>query len=476
MGARGWHCNVRARKSDLGSLWLEGPVLVSGMLAPSPRLILISLLLAPAVLLPGDAPEMAAFVLGGYFCVAIVALGDASAGRKRSRQLEISLPEVTRVSKDHATELKLQVTRKSEKIRRLAIGLIWPEHLKADRREMDVTLGESGEKWQFSWPFTARRRGLYRFGEIFFELVSPLGLWTVRRELPQQAEVRVFPNLRHERQQLANLFMNRGLAGMKLQRMVGQGREYERLREYSPGDSLLDIHWKASAKHSELVTKTYQVERTQEIYLVMDASRLSGRRIDGRAPEEEQSVLERFVTAASVLNIAANRNGDLFGLIAHDDRILRFLRASSGGAHQRAVQNALFTLESSRTTPDIDEVVTFIRTRLRRRALIIWLTDLSDPILAEALIERIRLVAGKHLLLVGMCQSPNVGELFDPARPVEGDEDIYHRLAGHLRWQKLRRRQIDLRVAGADMALFNEEKLAVEIVNRYLQVKLRQLI
>ena len=69
--------------------------------------------------------------------------------------------------------------------------------------------------------------------------------------------------------------MNRGAFGVHAQRQVGQGREFEKLREYAPGDSYIDIHWKATAKRGRPVTKLYQVERTQEVYVIIDASRLA---------------------------------------------------------------------------------------------------------------------------------------------------------------------------------------------------------
>src|SRR5207247_1367554 len=87
------------------------------------------------------------------------------------------------------------------------------------------------------------------------------------------------------------------------------------------------------------------------------------------------SALDRCVIAALVLALAAQRQGDLFGLVAFSDRIVRFLRARNGRAHFNACRDALFALEPESVSPDFDEIAAFLRLRLRRRALLLFFTD-----------------------------------------------------------------------------------------------------
>src|SRR5262249_50643241 len=126
-------------------------------------------------------------------------------------------------------------------------------------------------------------RGCYSLKQVFLEAPSPIGFWGWRKALPVSAEIRVYPNLLNERRNLAALFLRRGALGAHAQRQVGKGREFEKLREYLPGGSFEDIHWKATAKRGHPITKIFQVERTQEIYVVVDSSRLSARSV-GRVP------------------------------------------------------------------------------------------------------------------------------------------------------------------------------------------------
>ncbi|MEK7795021.1 MAG: DUF58 domain-containing protein, partial [Candidatus Hydrogenedentota bacterium] len=220
------------------------------------------------------------------------------------------------------------------------------------------------------WPCTAAKRGSFEIENVYIDRTSPWGLWSRYDVLPARAEVRVYPNLAKERRHAPALFLNRGPFGVHAQRQVGKGREFEKLREYAPGDDYEDIHWKATARRGKPITKEFQIERTQEVYVVIDSSRLSGREITDADGESITTQLERFVSASLVLALAAERQGDLFGVVAFDSRVLKFVRAKSGAAHFNTCREALYQLQPVDVNPDLDELSTFLHLRLRKRALL----------------------------------------------------------------------------------------------------------
>jgi uncharacterized protein (DUF58 family) len=274
--------------------------------------------------------------------------------------------------------------------------------------------------------------------------------------------------------------MNRGSFGVHARRQVGRGREFEKLREYIPGDSIEDVHWKATAKRGHPVTKVYQIERTQEIYVIIDASRLSGRqagreaRVEGRE-QNDSTALERFITAALVLGLAAEQQGDLFGLLTFSDKIETFIRARNGKAHYHACRDALYTLQPREVAPDFDELSTFIRLRMRRRALLLFLTSLDDPVVAESFVRNMDLLCRQHLVLVNMLQPPGVRPIFSNEN-VTTTNELYGELAGHLRWQQLRELEKVLQRRGVRLSLLQSERLAVDLVSQYVTVKQRQAL
>ncbi|HWQ91559.1 MAG TPA: DUF58 domain-containing protein, partial [Clostridia bacterium] len=255
------------------------------------------------------------------------------------------------------------------------------------------------------------------------------------------------------------------------------------------GDGFDEIHWKATARRGKPITKVFQIERTQEVYVILDASRLSARRVEagcavpaeGAAGDEvgqgygSVTVLERFITAGLLLGLAAEQHGDLFGLLTFSDRVNSFVRAKNGKAHYSACRDTLYTLEPKIVTPDYDELCTFIRLRLRRRALLVFLTSLDDAVIAESFVRNLDLVRRQHLVLVNMIQPPGIAPVFSNPN-VSSVDDLYQHLGGHLLWSKLRELEKVLQRRGVRFSLLENERLAAELVSQYLNVKRRQML
>jgi len=265
------------------------------------------------------------------------------------------------------------------------------------------------------------------------------------------------------------VFLNRAGAGAHIQRQVGQGREFEKLRDYAHRDPVTDIHWKATAKRGRPVTKVFQIERTQEVYVVLDASRLAGREAG------DETDFERSLRAALVLAAAAERQGDLFGAVAFDSQVRRFVRAGGGRGHFAACRDALFALQPQPVTPDFEELCTELRLRLRRRALLLFLTALDDPVLAESFVRGMKLLSRQHLVVVVQPRPPGAHALFE-RRDVTNLNEVYADLAGHVRWQKLRLLEQVLRRQNVRFVLADHETLATTALRQYLAVKQRQLL
>ncbi|HTV63461.1 MAG TPA: DUF58 domain-containing protein [Alphaproteobacteria bacterium] len=444
------------------------------MIVPRARLLFwTSLVVLPCAFLAGTAPDMAAPSFAMMGILLLLAMADAIAARKNIAGISVELPAVARMSKDREAILKLGIRNQKQRRRTMRIGLPWPREIESSTDVLDAQLPAQSEWSQLSWSCTPRKRGNYKFNEVYLEGESPLGLWAARKPVPVQSEIRVYPNLLNDRKNLSALFLNRGHFGLHAQRQVGKGRDFEKLRDYMPGDGYDEIHWKATARRGKPITKLFQIEKTQEVYVIVDRSRLSAR----TAGESigDASALERFVTAALVLGLAAEQQGDSFGLLAFGDKVEKFVRAKNGQAHYNACRDALYTLQPEIVTPDFDELCTFIRLRLRRRALLIFLTALDDPAVAESFVRSLALIRRQHLILVNMLQPPGVKPLFsNPA--VKDLDDIYKELGGHLRWQKLRELQKILGRMGVQFSLLKNERLSAELVSQYLSVKQRQLL
>lgn len=467
-------------------------------LAPKTRLLTwFTLLALPFATLAVALPEWALVGWGVVGLFVLLAACDAAVGFGGLEGLRVELPKVVRLSKDRPGELELHILNQLQRGREVRLGLAWPRELVTPHADFTTLLPEKSERSRLLWPFTPLKRGNFRFDRCYLEGSSPLGWWAIRTSTPVQCEVRVYPNLLTERKGVAALFLNRGQFGVHALRQVGKGRDFEKLREYVPGDDYGEIHWKATAKRGKPVTKVFQIERTQEVYVIVDASRLSAREVsvqssvfsnqsgqpdasDGASLNTDHctlktSVLERYLTAALVLGLAAERQGDLFGLLTFSDRVQSFVRAKNGKAHYAHCRDALYTLQPQLVSPDFDELASFIRLRLRRRALLVFLTALDDPLLAEQFTRNVELLAGQHLVLVNMMQPPGAQPLF-AAPDVAKVDDVYQRLGGHLQWHNLRELEMTFQHRGVQFSLLDNERLSAQLVTQYLAVKRRQLI
>lgn len=448
------------------------------MIVPTSRLMWIfGLIACPALTLAGIEPEQRSLGLAAAGSVLVLAVIDALLGRNLLGPLVAELPAIARIVKGREGILPLRLQHEGCRISTVRLALALPPGFQSSKPELVTGLPDAPAS-RYAWPVTAPERGHFPITTCHAETPSPMGLWLHRRALPVRCDVRVQPDLASALQANA-AFLARALSGTRSLRQVGKGRDFEKLRDYIPGDPVDDIHWRATAKRGHPVTKIFQVERTQEVYVLVDASRLSGRIL---APEQESAIprrreplLEQFIQSALLLGATAERQGDLFGLLTFASHVESFVRADNGGVHFSSCREQLVNLQVRPVTPDFEELASFIRVRLRRRALLLFLTSLDDPVAAEGFLRAVDLLRYQHLCVVVQPKAPGVQAIFSDDQ-VSTVDDLHHALAGHVHWRGLRELQSALQHRGVTLAMASSDGLAAELVTRYLDVKRRQAL
>lgn len=444
-----------------------------------------------AVYAEGAARAAALAVL---LLVVFVSTLDLLLSRRRLDGLSVEVPELIRSTKGRSLPVPVTFANRGLALSSLRYGLVLPAEFRAEG-EVVVRLAElaPGKSRQVDYPLTPLRRGCFQLDSVHAETPSLFRLWVLRRRFETPCEVRVYPDLRAERRRLSSLFLMRGNEGSRRVRQVGKGRDFEQLRDYQPGDDYIDVDWKATARRRVPVTRTYQIERTQEIYVVVDHSRLSAREIrvpverapDGDWLHREDSAggehlvttqLEKFLHCSLILASVAERQGDLFGFISFAEKEDRFIRARNGKAHYNLVRDALYTLEPKPVAPDFEQLMVALRQRLTRRALLVMLVDLGDPLTAEHFYRALPLVNRQHLVLVNMVRPERAHPLFSDKRLPESVAQVYENLGGHFQWQELRETANRLKHLGVELGIPEHEELCAQTVTQYLEIKRRQLI
>ncbi|MEE9495964.1 MAG: DUF58 domain-containing protein [Desulfobacterales bacterium] len=454
-------------------------------LVPTYRLLFfVGLIFLPFTLLVVVFSSIAAPTIVLALVIIIAVAMDAYRSQGRLEGIRVTLPEVVRISKGREGDFNLQIENQNLKVRRLRLGLAFPEEIYTPAVELRIELPQDNHISSIDWLLTGLKQGRYHLDTCYLETASLWGFWSIRTALRINMEIRVYPNLFDEHKNLSGLFLNKGL-GIHAQRQVGKGRDFEQLREYLPGDSFEDIHWKTTAKRGVPITKVYQIERTQQIYVIIDASRLSARSPDASslpiqgdaqtAVAKLTTILERFITAALIMALAAERQGDMFGLLTFDDKVRSFLTAKKGKAHFNICRDALYTLQPRSVSPDFAELLTFIGTKIRRRALLVFLTHLDDPVLADSFAQYIDLISRHHVILVNMLKPVAAKPLFS-SESVSSVDDIYNDLGGHLLWRRLQETQKVLQRRAVGFGMLDNENLCTELVSQYLTLKRRQVL
>ena len=239
------------------------------------------------------------------------------------------------------------------------------------------------------------RRGLFEFGATAVRFVSRFRLVWCEVKPGAASTVKVYPNLRRAREaELKALGARSLVAAHRRAVWRGEGRDFESLREYVPGDELRHVSWTATARRGKLTTRQYQIERDQTVLVVLDAGRLMTARI------ENETKFDSAINAALALMSAAERGGDVAGLAVFGRRIRAFVPPAKGRERTDAVLEALHAIEPELIEPSYTRAFEFVAANCKRRALVCVLTDLVDEEGSRELLQSLRILRPRHLPLV----------------------------------------------------------------------------
>ncbi len=274
------------------------------------------------------------------------------------------------------------------------------------------------------------------------------------------------PNLDEARRQSIYLVRSRQVEMEKRStRLRGAGRAFESLRDYRAGDELRDVCWTASARRGRLVARQYQIERSQTMWITIDAGRLMRARVAGL------SKLDHAVNAALALAQVALGTGDRVGVLAYGRRIGLRLPASRGSAHLRQLVDRLSRLQEDEWESDHLLAASRLLTDQTRRSLIVWITDLSETAMTPEVIRAASQLMARHVVIFVVIGEPDLKALAERV-PADAAE-MYETAAAQEVLQRRERLLATLRDGGALAIETTSSRLAAVLVNSYLDLKQR---
>jgi uncharacterized protein (DUF58 family) len=420
------------------------------------RAALLALLLAlPVALAPGAAVLLGCTVL----LVALVAVDVALAGPVSSLQVSRDGAQACRLG--DSAEVRLALLNTGSRRVRGVLRDAWVPSAGALPAVQDVDV-PPGERRVLTTTLTPTRRGDRRPDRVTVRSVGPLGIAARqgRHEVPWRVRVQPpFTSRKHLPERLARL---RTLDGLVAARVRGQGTEFDSLRDYVDGDDVRSIDWRATARRSEVVVRTWRPERDRQLLLVLDTGRTSAGRV-GDTPR-----LDASLDAALLLAALASRAGDRVDLLAVD----REVRAAVEGASRTDVLPRIVDvtagLEPALVESDGRRLVSEVLRRTRRRSLVVLFTTLDAAPLEEGLLPLLSSLTKRHTVVLAAVADPRVAELAQRRGTLD---EVYGAAAAERAQAERRRVTALLRRRGVEVVDAVPEALAPAVADAYLDLK-----
>lgn len=427
------------------------------------------LLLAVAFVLaatPGIAlAQPLAIVLGVALAAACIA--DAAAGPSRDAiAIERIVPKHLGLRRPLA--LRYRIENRSAREIRVAL-LEAPMRALAVSEEEAIARVPAGSSVEIEVPALAVARGTDAFTRVFFWFENRFGM--IRRraiaELPEA--IRVYPDLSAVERYGSLHVRNRLIeAGLRRMRTRGTGTEFESLREYGDGDAFRSIDWKATARRGRLMVVQREIERSQDVMMLIDCGRLMTARIG------EQRKLDYAITAGLSLASIASLASDRVGVVAFARDILVARSPRSTASSIRALTDAICDVEPRFEESDYARAFRYVGSHLHRRSLIVLFSDVIDPVAQALVLAELGSLARRHVVLCVFMNDAAVAKVL--ATPARTEDERYRTdvALGLAHERTVAARTLER--YGIDVIDAPAAKLSIAAIDEYLRIKARGLL
>ncbi|MFD6463871.1 DUF58 domain-containing protein, partial [Streptomyces roseolus] len=319
----------------------------------------------------------------------------------RARDLTLTREPLTVVRLDRSTEVELVLTNTGKRTVRGYLWDDWPDSARTRNREHRVHL-RPNTLVRLRTTLTPTYRGDRVAGPVTLRLIGPLGLAgrQTRRAVP--ARVRALPPFRSERLMRSKVKRLQHLEGRNVANTRGQGTEFDSFREYVAGDDVRSIDWRATARATDVLVRTWRPERNRHVMMLLDTGRISAGRVG------EGTRLDASIEAALLLGGIAGAAGDTVDLLAYDRRVRAEVRGIGGSRLQLKLMHALAGVVPALVDTDAPGLVRAVLQRARGRSLIVWFTTLDGAAVEENLLPVLPVLAVRHRVLIVSVTDPDI--------------------------------------------------------------------
>lgn len=430
------------------------------------------------LLIPGFWDGRLSYAMLAWDALVLLAAGLDLRRLPPAAQLVVERSWSNAPSLDSETEIEIGIENQGAVILDCRIEDDLPSAVRADSQVHTVTAFPRVPA-KFRYRVEPQQRGDCEAGWLYVRYRSPLGLaerW-VKAALNQT--VRVYPALRNSEEQQIFLARTRQIdLQLRQAKQRGLGRDFESLREYREGDDLRDICWTATARRGSPITRQYQTERSQPVWIVLDCGRLMRARAkaggSSGAGRLDHMKLDYACSTAVAMAQLALYSGDRVGLLAYGQNIQQRLLPGRGSAHLRQMIDLLAQVRAETSEADHLRATAVLNRLQPRRSLILWITDLAETVMRPEVIDGAAQLLKRHLLLFVAMAQPEIESI--AARPPETVAEMFRAAAAQ---EMAGRREVllaRLQEQGALTMDLHPDSVTSTVLNQYLMVKERAMV
>jgi uncharacterized protein (DUF58 family) len=445
----------RARRFDAAFPWIT-PRFVAWLVAVA-AVIALGALWQPLVYLGA----LAGAVLAGFV------LFDVASGPHR-RDVSVTREPIEHLALRSPSTLRYNIVNRSAVAVRYSI-VDTPVDLLQMSEDATTGIVASGRRKVDGAAVTPLERGPAELGDLYIAAENSLGLVRRRWRFDGRTEARVFPDL--SAVQRYGTLARRGRlveAGFRRLRLRGGGGEFDSLREWQPDDEFRMIDWKATARRNKLMVSQYDVERSQTVMLVLDAGRLMTPRIQG------QRKFDYAITSALSVASIASLVDDKVGVLAFAGDIREHIAPRSGSRHVSGLVQRLYDLQPRFEESDYAGAFAYLRRRQPKRSLVIFFTDMFDPVASASVLANVAVLSPRHLVVCVLMNDEAI-ETALATEPVTA-ADAYRASVAATLGAERRKAVALLAQRGIGVLDVPAADLTVSLINTYIDVKARDLI
>lgn len=328
---------------------------------------------------------------------------------------------------------------------------------------------QSNEVHDFTYNVRPVERGEYFFGNLNIYASSTLRIVKRKFQFQNEQMVAVYPSfIQMQKYDFLAMSNNLTAVGLKKIRRIGNTSEFEQIKDYIQGDDFRTVNWKATAKRGQLMVNQFQDEKSQPIYSIIDTGRVM------KMPFNGLKLLDYAINSTLAFSNVALKKHDKVGMLTFSKTVDSFLPATQKLTYLNTILERLYNIDTQFSDSDYGMLYAQIKRKITNRSLLLLYTNFEHISALKRQLPYLQAISKKHLLVVVIFENTELDELI--SQDAENLQAIYHKTIAEKFSYEKRLMVKELQKYGIQSILTAPEKLTVNTINKYLEIKARGLL